>query len=310
MAELVELRTRTSKTHDLGVRPDGRKRFAIDAVIGALHYRENPADERAAWLDIDTRISNGEVRAAPYIGWVIPGKVAFRMESRWGGWHTVELAVPEAPMPRYDGNKAIWEDVFEDCDVVVEFGSCGMTMYRILKSERAPREFNILIDQSSRPHAVLRDVQEAEDATGQRLRMVSSPIAGGRRERVLLEHPEGLALKPLAYPIVDATTIDDQVDSDDDDAWEDKESTVVNDTGNEILYRSLNSDNTIAWARFEGVAIPQSATIDTCYTEIYISQIVNDMDFDFFFEDAAGPIATDGSNGDISGRAKTTAFVR
>ena len=51
--ELIEKRTRNSKTHYLGKSPEGRDRFAWDGTIGSIHYKDNPQDEAEQWKDID-----------------------------------------------------------------------------------------------------------------------------------------------------------------------------------------------------------------------------------------------------------------
>ncbi|GAI60779.1 unnamed protein product, partial [marine sediment metagenome] len=46
--ELIEKRTRNSKTHHLG----GNK-YSWDGIIGSVHYKDNPKDEAEQWKEID-----------------------------------------------------------------------------------------------------------------------------------------------------------------------------------------------------------------------------------------------------------------
>lgn len=46
--EILEKRTRSSKTFLLETLPDGRQRFALDSTIGAIHYK----DVEGTWQDI------------------------------------------------------------------------------------------------------------------------------------------------------------------------------------------------------------------------------------------------------------------
>lgn len=53
MREIVEKRTRNSKTFLLQELADGRRRFAWDGVIGAIHYKNDPDDPGESWKEID-----------------------------------------------------------------------------------------------------------------------------------------------------------------------------------------------------------------------------------------------------------------
>ncbi|GAJ11212.1 unnamed protein product, partial [marine sediment metagenome] len=58
--ELIEKRTRNSKTHHLG----GNK-YSWDGIIGSVHYKDNPKDEAEQWKEID----NVFEPALPPWGW-------------------------------------------------------------------------------------------------------------------------------------------------------------------------------------------------------------------------------------------------
>lgn len=53
--ELIDLRTRTSKTFDLG---DGK--YAVDVSINSIHYKDDPDDPEEQWKDINTAIAPSE----------------------------------------------------------------------------------------------------------------------------------------------------------------------------------------------------------------------------------------------------------
>ena len=60
--EIIEKRTRTTKTTYLGETPDGKQEYALDASIGSVHYK----DSQGNWQNINNQIVNGVMDEAGY----------------------------------------------------------------------------------------------------------------------------------------------------------------------------------------------------------------------------------------------------
>lgn len=127
--EIVDLRTRTSKTYSLGA-----DRYALDLSIGSVHYKDDLADPYELWKDIDTAIVPS---ARPAWDWeVVKGNwhllirqdttVALGKAGHWIGfkyagfgyldWSTKEyvvLRVRNAVSPVVTDNKITWPDIFD-----------------------------------------------------------------------------------------------------------------------------------------------------------------------------------------------------
>src|SRR3990172_1126349 len=91
--EIIEKRTEGSKTHNIG------NGFALDAVVGAMHYKENYADKNEQWKDIDlTPVDMGTyylIDKAPHITKIYKDKIGYEITNR----RTGEIGIVELVSP-------------------------------------------------------------------------------------------------------------------------------------------------------------------------------------------------------------------
>ncbi len=279
MQELLGKRTRNSKTHLIETLPDGRQRLSWDGVIGALHYRENPKDARSPWLDIDTTIlPDGTVHKAPYdLQVYLDGMPGFHYSSKEEGEFDVrirearvalEALNPTIPKPVIMGNLCIWNDVYPDTDIILEAEPTRVILRRILKSDKAPIEYDVdILESPGVPK--LRPLRPAIDANGQQLVMEEEPLVAGRKERLKLQviTEEAEIAQPIAYPIEDSTEVDEQVGASADDAyhrlatdyWSRAYVYDAAGAGSETIYQYG------CGMRFQTVDIAQGTTVTTAY---------------------------------------------
>jgi len=141
--EIIESRTRTSKTHYLGETLDGRSRYALDVSIGSVHYKDDSDDSLELWKDIDTTI---QVSSKPNWNWeVVKGNwqllinedttVAVGKDGNWIGFRYEGLAYLDintkeyvildtrrAVTPTIIENKIRWEDIFYGVNLEYIYG--------------------------------------------------------------------------------------------------------------------------------------------------------------------------------------------
>lgn len=325
-AEIEKRRTRNSKTHLLEELPDGRKRYALDVTIGAIHYKDNPKDEAELWKDIDTTISaNGKVRTAPYdLDVYLDGMPGFHYKSKESGEFDIRLrgariplqasdVVPVIPKPKIEGNKVIWENIYPNTDVILEAQNTRVSLKRVLKSVKAPLEYDIDIQEVETGIAKLLPLKPATDAKGQALVMGEETITGGRTEKLGLEvlPEEPVEPQPIAFPIEDSTEVDETIDAGNRDANEKDDGTGFNSTEDYVRWYG----HTVASSRWNGgfcwatVDVPNGATIDTAYIGIYIPfDSIDDPYCDIYGNDVddANEFATEA---DVTSRTLTEASV-
>jgi len=131
--EIIEKRTRASKTFLLETLPDGRQKFALEASIGSVHYKDDPDDPSEQWKEIDSNI-----QVSPKANWdweVVKGtwhlliredsSIVIGDEGQWLGFRVdgiayldivtkdyVILQNRQAVIPTISGNKIRWEGIF------------------------------------------------------------------------------------------------------------------------------------------------------------------------------------------------------
>jgi hypothetical protein len=304
--ELTARRTSNSKTF-----LDGRT-YVLDIFEGPIHYYDH------GWQDINTAFdARGEIHSAPYdLEVYLTGMPGFHMTSKTAGEYIVRLdkavsASPRATTPIIEGSTIMWPNLFTDTDVVIEAQSGRVTMYRIIKSDKAPLIYDVMITELQ-SGLRLRDIPTATDANWQQLKMETEKIDGGRRETLKLEPVAG-ELEPISYPITDSTTIDEDVPAGADDCTVYTGSKAfVNDTDYHSAGNRDSSTNGFMGSaqRFTTVAVPNSATIDTAYLTYQSNGSLSTTTCNTVIDGEDVDDATQITNqGDWEGRDRTTANV-
>jgi hypothetical protein len=271
IGELTEQRTESSKTFYLG-----NNRYSIDSSIGAIHYKADYKDEKAAWLDIDTTIDPyGNVNKAPYdLQIYLTGAPGFRITSKTSGSYDIRLKearISDTDVTKVSAdtkvavklsrNTATWVEYYPGVDVILSAGNGGVSFQRLIKTSTAPKEYDVAITTISSGELKVLPIVPATDALKQDILMESKPTADGRTETLKLTvlSPDARA---IAYPILDGLEV--QVGAGADDGGR-SGATTFSATGS---YQSLGVSNARdGFFRFTGVTI--SGTIDASHILLF-----------------------------------------
>lgn len=138
--ELVEARTLTSKTFDLG----GRKRRVVCSTV-PIHYDDN-GELRDVVATIETKGNDLVAEKLPFL-FKLDG-IGYYYESRRGGNAHVRLVeIDGKPFDRaaaakqIDANKALFVDIVDGIDVEIYVGKSGVRVFTKIKTDEAPRRF-------------------------------------------------------------------------------------------------------------------------------------------------------------------------
>ena len=242
--ELIEKRQENSKQFSLD-----SKRRQLRVSIGAIHYKDNYADDKEMWKDIDLTWEDKKIARAPYELAVDDYKLTIR-NKKTGKVSTIEIDTIAGkklatPIWQFSEGLARVSNIALDTDleIVAEFGAVRFT--RILKSNKAPIEAKFKVAGDF--------VVRASDADGEI--PVESTLVDG-----ILTETLGLADRPIKYPVrIDPTY---QVGTGaDDGVWY---LTTFNNSADQTYLGNAGASMTSYW-RFTLVDIPQGSTIDTAY---------------------------------------------
>lgn len=237
MKEVISLRQENSKTFDLG---GGKCQWR--GSIGAIHYKDNYADESESWKDIDLTWEGNRITKAPF-ELTLEGNKATIRNKKSGEISTIELLEIGGrvlPPQAWKHSKGLAKAT--DLEIKVENSHVRFT--RILKSSEAPKEAKFKVKGNFRVRA-----QDEED---------DLPVEVTLEDGVLTEK-----VKPdraVKYPIrVDPTWSCGE-------SWDDAERRLVASwlsTTSEDIAGAASVDNYQygAGMRFQGVTIPNSAII-------------------------------------------------
>lgn len=255
--ELVDLRTETSKTYDLG---GGARRIEIST--GPIHYKDNYWDPNEPWKDIDTTIVNGRVTKAPYELTINVTNRSFTVRDKaTGEITTIRLdflstkAAPQAQValsthkPTTIGNKVIWSNIAGGIDSVIEVGGTWVKFSRVIRNEHAAQLATFTVEGKN-------VIYRAYDKEGMPVEVQTTKIGSSVSE--------AFTARPDQYPITIDPTWQITASTDDaggrnyysyfDTAW------TVNPAGGD--------DPTIGYycgLRYLNIAIAQGATITGAY---------------------------------------------
>lgn len=277
--EVLSARTENSKTFRLS-----KNRYAINASINPIHYRENPKDTTSQWLDIDTTIIDGQVNKAPYNLTVnLTGEPSFRYTSKYSGDYFVSLALayndiesiaPNKVEAVVTNNKVIWPNYYPNVDVYLTANNDGVILGRVIKSDKAPLNYFVNIQTIDTGQATIRSLENAVDSIGQPIKMIEDKTVNGRYEKLELEVVNNPTAK-IVYPIYDATIIDEQVNTSTNDGhiyyYDNYSGATYSVTGTALQIGSLHNEAPShdwfyhSWAKWDGITIPIGSEILTAY---------------------------------------------
>lgn len=301
----VEIR-RSKRTY-LGTDSQGRSRWAIDASLAPLQFREDGKD----WEDIDTTVLDCRVTKCWYDLVIDPDNPAVTVTDKQTG-DTVSLKLKGVPpglikkvIPTTQGNRIKWEDISTDLDLEVIAQRQRVVFKRILKSNRAPHRAEFEIARSTaNPSLILRN--RAWDGHGK-------PLEVRIREEAGILTEELASPVDLEYPVEIDPTLDEWVYGPlDDDAaarqgsaapwWKNTETYVMAGFSDSILYARGSG------MRFTGVTIPSGAIIDVAYLTLVcnIARGITTVRSDLCCENAYSPSEISDYS-DHVGRTRTAA---
>jgi hypothetical protein len=142
--EIITQRGERSKTWDIG---NNQRRTRVG--LTALHYRDNPNDEKESWRDIDLSLeSDNTCHKAPYDVQIYTNKIGFSYVSKRGGRIDVELdKVGDIPVDNsrfnfiQDGNQIFWNNVASNLNMKVLLRPQGVEIFKQLLNDQAAKKF-------------------------------------------------------------------------------------------------------------------------------------------------------------------------
>jgi hypothetical protein len=195
--EVKSKRTEISKTFKL---EPGRFKSIYTPGMAAVHYRENPNDQREQLKDIDLTLSaHGVCSKAPYVFTAFKDKVGYRMEHRdTGGWTEVELIEIAGSKPsltqlstRVDGNLFFWDNVTADVSFYCVLLPDRVRLVRAIQSEEGARSFKWQVRQKDGDKVRFRNKTTGIDAKRRNCEVLNDtdigPFVEGEYKSILFE---------------------------------------------------------------------------------------------------------------------------
>jgi len=289
MNEILEARTRTAKTFDLGGR---RKRLVVNT--SNIHYK----DDEGKLQDIDCSVEDGRVCRCDYDVSLLDGKVGYAGTDPKGKRIELELLDAQAE-PIIEGNVVTYSDAQEACDVVLTFLPGGIRFNRVLKDASALKgvRFRSLREEG----ALGRLLNLGADSKGRKTQLSVSeePSTASVGERIISQEWTGKVAKmdketrkrvwveDVAYPVtIDPTsTFTIAANADDGQAAEigvgATTTTITNNPVHTPLTTLLGNvawvgsnyyapdEQYACWLRFSGITIPEGSTINSASLKPY-----------------------------------------
>lgn len=259
--ELLNRRTERSKTFNLG------NRLGIDIYTRAIHYKDDYSNPSEPWKDIDTNFVDGKVLKAPYE--LIPDldnraihirdkKTGAECNLRLANLKTDkgEIVVARSRIPIIRGNQIIWEDLYEDTDLIIYASNGQVFLRRVLKSAKSPIEAEFEIEKIKGDIPIRAMASCPENYV---------PLEIEQTSNGFIERPD---IKGRKFPIVVDPSVNLQVDADTDNcivrlnygSWD-----FAGTTWFCIANANANDYKRGGGFRFLSTGIPHYATITTAY---------------------------------------------
>jgi hypothetical protein len=299
--EVIEKRTENSKTTYLG-KVGTQDKFSVEISGGAIHYKDNYSSNEQ-WKDIDLTPVNGRVDKAPYI-LVIDGAKVTMTDKKTGSVTVLELTdvgskkLSKPSLSSVKG-KAEKKDIDTDTDLEITWTNSQVKMTRVLKSSKASTSAKFNVSQTG--NGIKLDYK-AEDSSVNKKVNVNAELKNG----VLTE---SIDAQSLTYPVRVDPTLDILVGASTDDVRVVPATAAINLTS-ALLYLGNNGASTDIGMRFQGVSIPNGATVSTSYVVLTAgnNNTEDSMKVNLSAQQSA-TAATFSTYADYSGRTHTTATV-
>lgn len=171
--EIVAERTRNAKVFDAG---NGAKQLVVG--IGPCHVPSDFAawkrGESVAWDDPDLGFDvNGfgtlQLRKGFFDLQILPNQIGYTYFSKSDGFVQVRLVaingqpISKVPNPTVEGGKVWWRGVDTDLEMYMSVSIVSLEIYKILRSDLAPRSFTWEIEESDPPILSLKTVTMGHD---------------------------------------------------------------------------------------------------------------------------------------------------
>ena len=164
--ELKHRRTANSKHYW-----HGSDNFTMVASKQPMHWE----DEDGNLHDVDCSIIDGRVDKTFYKAELLTDKIGYRVYARKDNSKIDMILdkidgvyIPYTIYTTISGNKAIWEDITPDLDVMIEFVDRNILVWRRIKSDKAAREVEFIVreDDEEERKAVASSKAFGYDADG------------------------------------------------------------------------------------------------------------------------------------------------
>jgi hypothetical protein len=334
--EVMERRRWNGKTFTLA----GENQFRATTILGAAHYKNNYADDKEQWKEIDlTFDASNLTSAAPFSVQALDDRIGYTYISKKGGQIDVELLeVGGVPVnnTRFqfsrDANEITWTDVAPGINMKLVLRPMGAEIFKQLEDASAQRTFLWQVQEDVSAEASFRRQTSGVDANGDNLEILysASPgsiISDGGRTYTRFQYSEewtGRVSRRIspetrqkdwftdpAYPVlIDAVTNENIVANADDGFgyrgnWYSQFTTGTQKVWFAGFYGGYDQNGAV---RFQTLGVPQGATINSATLTVQATIDNGNMQATIYGDDVDDAAGWSGGNLP-SGVTKTTANV-
>jgi hypothetical protein len=212
-----------------------------------------------------------------------------------------------APAPQAEPGKVWWRSVATDLDIYLEIRPGNIELFKRLLSDKAPRSLlwqvterddrSIPLKHQTAGHDNCDLTDPARDGTGvgrvrRRIEMATAVVGPESRGQgtityTVLERWTGKTVAldadrvpslsaEVSYPVLIDVTVNETITADADDGFQKNDlvwNTSYGGTGDSIIYDPANAEHMFPGWRFQTVAVPQGATINSATLTLNITKI-------------------------------------
>lgn len=329
--ELTQLRGLRHKVFAL---PNGKKRLV--KKLGLVHYADKLDGRTLKDIVLDYRDEQGTgdtiADALPFRFRLHKTGIGFDYESRSGGIARVALVGINGqnnfnrnityPKSR-SGRVLTFADVRTDLDIQIRLNRDGLSIFRVLKSANAPRNFRWAVEYDEAGSGKIDKDIRGIDALRRRLQLAISNSTpelqpSGRYRYFAAESWNGMVrvVDPdtrvaswqdvAQYPVYIDPDITEEIATTSDDGWE-RPSGWVGSPYNTTISQGDFGGAYDAGFRFQSVAVPQGATIDLAVLKVNVTGKASAYSSGTVYGADADTTSTWGSANKVSDQTKTTA---